>query len=90
MIKGIVFRGIGYKCAMMHYNNAEWQRAIKEFETIASESDPHIYEMMSKCYLKMSQTENYIKHMNMAIDSYTANAQPEKAEQLKAKLSPNG
>lgn len=86
MIKGIVFRGIGYKCAMLYYNNSEWLRAIKEFESIVSSNDPYIYEMMSKCHFKLGNNVKYLEYMNLAINSYIMCEQIEKSEQLKSKL----
>jgi uncharacterized protein HemY len=87
MIKGSMFRGINYKCGMLYYNNGEWPRAIKEFEQIANETDPHIYEMLAKCYLKNGDTAKQQEYLKLAIASYVATGEAEKAERLKQGLT---
>ena len=86
MIKGSMFRGINYKCAMLYYNNSEWARAIKEFEQILNETDPHIYEMLAKCYLKAGDVGNYEANLNLAIKAYDTLGEAEKAERLRQSL----
>lgn len=87
MIKGVVFRGIGYKCAMLHYSNSDWAKAIKEFETIVNESDPYIYEMMAKCYSKLSNNIKYLEYLQLAASSYEKCGETEKLEQIRNKLA---
>ncbi len=81
-----MFRGINYKCAMLHYNNAEWAKAIKELQQIANESDPHIYEMLAKCNQRLGLLSNYEDFLQLAITSYDKLGEPEKAEKLRQTL----
>jgi len=83
VIKGSMFRGVNYKCAMLYYNNSEWARAIKEFEQIVNATDPHIYEMLAKCYLKAGDFTKYEENQNLAIQSYEAVGEAEKADRLR-------
>ena len=86
MIKASMFRGIGYKCAMLYYNNEEWPRAIKEFEQLVDATDPHIYEMLSKCYLKAVNQAKYEENINLAISSYETVGEHDKAERLRQNI----
>ncbi len=86
MIKGSMFRGVNYKCAMLHYNDGAWTRAIKEFEIIANSTDPQIYEMIAKCYRKLGETGRYMENMELAIKCYQDFGELEKSERLKLSL----
>lgn len=86
MIKGSMFRGVNYKCAMLHYNNEAWARAIKEFEIIVNPTDPQIYEMLAKCYRKLGETQKYVENMGLAIKAYILVGEIEKSERLKLNL----
>lgn len=83
-----MFRGINYKCAMLHYNNAEWAKAIKELEQIANESDPHIYEMLAKCNTRLGLSSKAEDFIGLAIKSYETLGDTEKAEKLRQSLQP--
>ena len=87
MIKGSMFRGINYKCAMLYYTNGEWTRAIKEFEQITDATDPHIYEMLAKCFLKSGDKAKSDENLKLAIASYETLGEHDKAERLKLNLS---
>jgi hypothetical protein len=86
MIKGSMFRGINYKCGMLYYNEGQWARAIKEFEQIANETDPHIYEMLAKCELKSNNIPKQQEYLKLAIVAYLATGETEKAERLQQGL----
>ena len=88
MIKGVVFRGIDYKCAMLYFNNGEWQKSIKAFESIVAidKNDANIYEMMSKCYSRLNNADKYFEYLRLAINSYESGGESEKVNQLRAKL----
>lgn len=86
MIKGSMFRGVGYKCAMLYYNNEDWPRAIKEFEQLVDATDPHIYEMLAKCYLKSGQIAKHEENLSLAIQSYDTLGEAEKAERLRQSI----
>jgi uncharacterized protein HemY len=86
MISGSMFRGINYKCAMLHYNNEAWSRAIKEFELIANSTDPHIYEMLAKCYRKLGESNKHNDNLRLAIEYYSDCGEKEKSERLKSNL----
>ena len=82
-----MFRGIDYKCGMLYFNDEKYQRAIAEFTRIANPTDPHIYEMIAKCYRKLNDTDNFRKNTELASQYYTDCGEPEKAQQMKDKLS---
>jgi hypothetical protein len=86
MIKGSQFRGINYKCAMLNITNEQWDRAIKELVQIMDPTDPQIYEILAKCYLKLGQADKHLEHMNLAITSYEALGDPDKAARLREAL----
>jgi lipopolysaccharide biosynthesis regulator YciM len=88
MIKGSLFRGIDYKCAMVYFSNQEWPKAIKEFERITNESDPQIYEMLSKCYQRSGNLAKGKECLDLAIQSYILTGDSEKAERLRAAAAP--
>jgi lipopolysaccharide biosynthesis regulator YciM len=81
-----MFRGVNYKCAMLHYNNGDWLKAIREFEQIVNETDPPIYEMLAKCYQRSGNNERYLEYLQLAVNSYEALGETDKANRLKLQL----
>ena len=86
MIKGAAFRGIGYKCAMLYFNNEQWSKALKEFSNIVNQTDPCIYEMMAKCYLRLGEASKHREFLALAMESYRLCGEYDKEKQIKEKL----
>jgi hypothetical protein len=79
-------RGINYKCAMLYYSNSEWARAARELSQITSSADPHIYELLAKCYLRLNERPKYQEFIHLAINTYTTLGETEKAERLRQNI----
>ena len=81
-----MYRGVAYKCAMLHYNNEAWDRAIIEFLTIVNQTDPYINEMIAKCHLKQGNVFEWKEFLKLAADGYKLIGEPDKEKQVRDKI----
>jgi len=87
MIKGLKFRGISYKCGVTYFQDKQWSRVIKEFETIPNYiQDEVLCEMLGTCYVNLGNIEKGMDLYLSASEIYKQQGEEGKQARLLEKL----